>query len=132
MELSTGWIVFVVYLMGQVDTFVSVISGTTWAFVLVSLFVSLMAVPICMTEGVDMRPYIKAHWKKVAFVASTLFFLNACTPSSESVKTMAVAFGASEVLQSDAAKNVATEISKIAGKTADVVNKKLDKALEEK
>lgn len=132
MELSTGWIVFVVYLMGQVDTFVSVVNGVTFLFGIFTFFFFIAVIPIFATEGVNLKPYIKAHWKKVAFVSSTLFFLNACTPSSESVKTMAVAFGASEVLQSDAAKNVATEISKIAGKTADVVNKKLDKALEEK
>jgi hypothetical protein len=144
MELSTGWIVFVVYLMGQMDSIISFFLTITFCGFL--LLVALGIGILCnMPDGYDIKhrtelvaEMVENRKKIIKCVKLTLvltliaFATGTLLPNKETTKEMAISFGAAEVLQSDAAKNVATEISKIAGKTADVVNKKLDKALEEK
>lgn len=133
MEFSTAGVVFIVYLMNQVDTWINVSSGI---FVFLSILVPVLALATGFHCAIEEKDYketmIYKNVGKIVAVFCILLFFKACTPNKDSVMQMGVAYGASEVIKSDAAAKVAQEISQISGKTAKVVNNKLDKMLEEK
>lgn len=133
MEFSTAAVVFIVYLMNQVDTWVTVSKHLLGGIATVTCIWAFVTALTCSDNSTQFKDsLLYKNFKKILTVVFLLITVSACTPSKESVMQMGIAFGASEVIKSDAAAKVAQEISQISGKTAKVVNKKLDKMLEEK
>lgn len=133
MEFSTAGVVFLVYLMNQVDTW---INGSKIALFILSLSVVFWAFGTALNCDLHAKKFTDSmfvkHFRKAAILLFALLLVSSCTPNKETVMQMGVAYGASEVIKSDTAAKVAQEISQISGKTAKVVNNKLDKMLEEK
>lgn len=131
MELSTGWIVFVVYLMEQMDKINTILAHTLgWGFAATILGAFITAAYCSDNRENFSDSWFVKNYKKFAFGISILVILNACSPSSKSVEKIAIAYGVSEILQSNTAKTVGAEISKLAGKSVAVANKKLDSILD--
>lgn len=133
--MSSAGLAFIVYLMYQVDTFISVLSFVSVSFSLFSLGgLAIFAIYCGEARGDGAENFkegikkVKNSWLGVVF---TLVVLNLFTPNSETVKAVAIAYGASEVLQSDTAKDIGKELGDIASKTSQVIQKKLDKELGE-
>lgn len=132
MEFSTAGVVFIVYLMNQVDTWIEVMGHVTFFFCL-TLVLCIALMVVNHADGKDYKEsQLFKNRNKAIVVCVLLATIQACTPNKETVMQMGVAYGASEVIKSDAAAKLAQEISQISGKTAKVVEKKLDKMLEEK
>lgn len=144
MEFSTTFVVFIVYLMNQVDIFHNALEMTNWAAAIVATIFAFVGMISYLDGNLKTVPeIIRRYWKRVVAFLTCLFLLNACTPNSDGVKQMGIAYGASEIIKSEAAAKVANKIAEvsqsagkqiatISGKTAKVVEKKLDKMLEEK
>lgn len=139
MELNTGVIVFIVYLMNQVGQIIAmsndIVQFLTWVGLIVVGVVAFASV-IARAEGVKVEesplfPKFVKTAKVLLAVLVTAIFITTCTPNKNTVMQMGIAYGATEVLKSDAAKKVGEEIATVAGKTSAVVNKKLDKMLED-
>lgn len=126
--MDTSTIVFLVYLMGIVDSLSTFLASLAAISIVLML---LASIPVFVEADEETKVKYTSFLKKAVPFALFLAFIAAILPSKETAKDMVIAYGASEILQSQTAKDVAKRISDIAGKTATVVEKKLDKAIAE-
>ena len=124
--METSTIMWVVYLMNQVDIMREVVS-------VLSVILSLSVVVLFFAYGVS-----EGSWKLPMFVrwgmgalGVLLIMFNLFLPTSATMKDIAIAYGVSEVLQSDQAKVIGDKIKVLSDKTGALLEKKLDKALGE-
>lgn len=124
--METSTIMWIVYLMNQVDIMRGVVHALS---VILSLSVVVSLFVYGISEGSCKLPLF-VRWG-MGILGVVLIIFNLFLPTSATMKDIAIAYGVSEVLQSEQAKVIGDKIKVLSDKTGALLEKKLDKALGE-
>lgn len=122
MDISTTELLFLTYMINQVDT----IRSSLGIYLTVALIGGMLFLPALCLEGVRLKKiYVIPFALSILLSSITLALL----PTKDALINIAGVYGISELARTETAKAVGNSVIEVTTKATAVINKKLDEEL---